>query len=192
MPTGHFCCSVSTGHLRHPSPTLMWVPLSNSSRVPLPTSGHVEISKPNPLSGFAPKQTKGSSAWRTIYIVLPFKTWTRLFVLHFALYFALMPLGKVWIRLFSPRPQLRIKSGADWAVVKSVSVKEYSEFELALLRFKIDILLVVGRFGKYVHPETIGHTLVALLPMRPVSSYHGASVCLMEGKSAIQLLFDWY
>ena len=36
----------------------------------LPTSGHVEISSPNPLSGFAPKQTKGSSAWRTTYIVL--------------------------------------------------------------------------------------------------------------------------
>ena len=43
---------------------------SNSSRVPLPTSGHVEISGPNPLSGFAPKQTKGLSAWRTTYIVL--------------------------------------------------------------------------------------------------------------------------
>ena len=49
---------------------LLWVPLSNSSRVPLPTSGHVEISNPNPLSGFALKQTKGSSAWRTTYIVL--------------------------------------------------------------------------------------------------------------------------
>ena len=36
----------------------------------LPTSGHVEISSPNHLSGFAPKQTKGSSAWRTTYIVL--------------------------------------------------------------------------------------------------------------------------
>ena len=28
-----------------------------------------EISSPNPLSGFAPKQTKESSAWRTTYIV---------------------------------------------------------------------------------------------------------------------------
>ena len=36
----------------------------------LPTSGHVEISSPNPLFGFAPKQTKGSSAWWTPYIVL--------------------------------------------------------------------------------------------------------------------------
>ena len=36
----------------------------------LPTSGHVKISSPNPLSGFAPKQTKRSSAWRTTYIVL--------------------------------------------------------------------------------------------------------------------------
>ena len=32
--------------------------------------GCVEMSSPNPLSGFAPKQTKGSSAWRTTYIVL--------------------------------------------------------------------------------------------------------------------------
>ena len=36
----------------------------------LPTSGRVEILSPNPLSGFAPKQTKESSAWRTTYIVL--------------------------------------------------------------------------------------------------------------------------
>ena len=36
----------------------------------LPTSGHVEISSPNPLSGFAPKQIKGSSAGRTTYTVL--------------------------------------------------------------------------------------------------------------------------
>ena len=49
---------------------LLSVPLSNSSRVPLPTSGHVELSSPNPLSGFAPKQTKRSSAWQTTYIVL--------------------------------------------------------------------------------------------------------------------------
>ena len=35
----------------------------------LPTSGRGEISSPNPLSGFAPKQTKESSAWRTTYIV---------------------------------------------------------------------------------------------------------------------------
>ena len=56
-----------------PSPVanwLLWVPSSNSTRVPLPTSGHVDISSPNPLSGFVPKQTKGSSAWRTTYIVL--------------------------------------------------------------------------------------------------------------------------
>ena len=37
-----------------------------------PTSGHVEISSPNPLSGFVPKQTKKSTAWRTSYIVLHF------------------------------------------------------------------------------------------------------------------------
>ena len=50
---------------------LLWVPLSNSlTRVPLPTSGHVENRGLRPLFGFAPKQTKGSSAWRTTYIVL--------------------------------------------------------------------------------------------------------------------------
>ena len=71
MPTAHFCCPVSTAHLRHPSPTdfsqslcpALWC-------VPLPISGHVEISSPNPLSGFVPKQTKGLSVWRTTYIVL--------------------------------------------------------------------------------------------------------------------------
>ena len=38
----------------------------------LPTSGRVEISSPNPSSGFAPKQTKESSAWWTTYIVSHF------------------------------------------------------------------------------------------------------------------------
>ena len=38
---------------------------------PVTSSGHAEISSPkNPLSGFAPKQTKESSAWRATYIVL--------------------------------------------------------------------------------------------------------------------------
>ena len=37
---------------------------------PLPTFGYFVISSPNPLSDFAPKQTKGSSAWRTTDIVL--------------------------------------------------------------------------------------------------------------------------
>ena len=37
--------------------------------IPLPTSGRVEISSQNTLSGFAPKQTKGSSACRTPFIV---------------------------------------------------------------------------------------------------------------------------
>ena len=59
-----------------PSPS-SFVQLSNWCS--LPTSGHLEISGPNPLSGFAPKQTKESSAWRTTYIVLHgnnmFTTW---------------------------------------------------------------------------------------------------------------------
>ena len=44
---------------------------SNSlAGIPLPPSGHPRSRVHNPLSGFAPKQTKESSAWRTIYIVL--------------------------------------------------------------------------------------------------------------------------
>ena len=50
---------------------LPWVPFSDSSDWrSLLTSGHIKISGPNPLSGFVPKQTKGSSAWQTTYIVL--------------------------------------------------------------------------------------------------------------------------
>ena len=71
MPTAHFCCLVSTGYSRHPSPsTFFEFPCPTPTRVPLPTSGHVEISSPKPLSRFAPKQTKESSAWRTTYTVL--------------------------------------------------------------------------------------------------------------------------
>ena len=40
---------------------------------PSPISGHVKISRPNLLSAFTPKQTKGSSAWRTTYIVSHFE-----------------------------------------------------------------------------------------------------------------------
>ena len=50
---------------------LLRVPLSNTyDMCSLHTSGHVKISGSNPLSGFALKQTKGSSTWRTTYIVL--------------------------------------------------------------------------------------------------------------------------
>ena len=57
------CCPVSTGHSRHPSPTpssSSFVQLSD--RRSLPTSGHPRSRVQNPLSGFAPKQTKESSA----------------------------------------------------------------------------------------------------------------------------------
>ena len=51
---------------------LLSAPLSNplSSRVPLPLPDPARIQVQNPLSGFAPKQTKESSAWRATYIVL--------------------------------------------------------------------------------------------------------------------------
>ena len=65
------CCPVSTGHSRHPSPTPSSQSLCLTLWLAFPSYfGHVEISSPNPLSGFAPIQTKGSSAWRTTYIVL--------------------------------------------------------------------------------------------------------------------------
>ena len=67
MPTGHFCCPVSTVNCSSPSPVancLLWVPSSNSDSLAFPCLLPVgsEISSPKPLSGFAPKQTKGSSA----------------------------------------------------------------------------------------------------------------------------------
>ena len=65
------CCPVSTGFCHSPSPTAFSGFLCPTpTAVPLPTSGCVEISSPNPLPGFAPKQTKGSSACRTTYVVL--------------------------------------------------------------------------------------------------------------------------
>ena len=46
MPTAHFCCPVSTGHSCHPSPTAFSEFLCPTpTRVPLPTSSHVEIAK---------------------------------------------------------------------------------------------------------------------------------------------------
>ena len=64
-------CRLPTALLPRPSPTA--VSLSSFFQLldwrSLPTSDHVEISSPKPLSGFALKQTKGSSAWRTTYIV---------------------------------------------------------------------------------------------------------------------------
>ena len=55
-----------------PSPTFVSAPFSNqlSSLVPLPLPATPRFQVKNPLSGFAPKQTKESSAWRATYIVL--------------------------------------------------------------------------------------------------------------------------
>ena len=75
MPTGHFCCPVSTGHSRHPSPTpssgFLFPTLSRS----LTNFRSRQDRGLRPLFGFAPKQTKGSSAWRTTYIVLQYVFW---------------------------------------------------------------------------------------------------------------------
>ena len=65
-------CPVSTASVRCPSPTAHFsVPFCLlSDRRPLTTPVTSRSRIQNPLSGFAPKQTKESSAWRTTYIVL--------------------------------------------------------------------------------------------------------------------------
>ena len=65
-------CPVSTASIRPPSPTAHFsVPLSPSlTGVPSPLLVMSRSRVQNPLSGFAPKQTKESSAWQTTYIVL--------------------------------------------------------------------------------------------------------------------------
>ena len=71
--------------------------LSNSSDWrSLPTSGRVEISSPNPLCGFVPKQAKGSSAWRTTYIV------SHIYLSYFIHYLFICPsyLIDIYINLF--------------------------------------------------------------------------------------------
>ena len=55
-------CPVANSQLRAPFSTLFSRPL------PLPVTARIQVQ--NPLSGFAPKQTKESSAWRATYIVL--------------------------------------------------------------------------------------------------------------------------
>ena len=71
MPTGHFCCPVSTGQLRYHSPTAFFsVLLSNSYSRSLTHFRSSRYRGLRPLFSFAPKQTKGSSAWRTTDIVL--------------------------------------------------------------------------------------------------------------------------
>ena len=69
--TGLFSCPLSTAPLRHPSPTAYsgFLFPTALTGVSLPTSSLVEDLELRPLFGFAPKQTKGSSAWRTTHIV---------------------------------------------------------------------------------------------------------------------------
>ena len=73
IPTVFFCSPVSTANYPSPLPVanwLLWVPLFDSSLAfPCLLPVAAKISSPNPFSDFAPKQTKGSSAWRTPYIV---------------------------------------------------------------------------------------------------------------------------
>ena len=77
------CCPVSTASVRPPPPIANFsVPLSHSLTVvpsPFPVTSRSQVQNPlsgfapkqtKESSGFAPKQTKESSAWRTTYIVL--------------------------------------------------------------------------------------------------------------------------
>ena len=61
-------CSTATQRLSSPTAFSGFLVLT-LPRVALPTSGHVEDRGLRPLLGFVLKQTKGSSAWRTTYIV---------------------------------------------------------------------------------------------------------------------------
>ena len=64
-------CPLSTASVHVPSPTLSApFPSQLSFRVPLPLPDTARSQVQNPLSGFAPKQTKESSAWWATYIVL--------------------------------------------------------------------------------------------------------------------------
>ena len=82
-----------------------------------------------------------------------FKPWTRLIAFHIAL----IPLGKVWIQLFSYGGRifgmLWVNSRAD-LVRQLVQEKENSEFKPVKLRLKIDLVSYPGRaegLGKYVY-----------------------------------------
>ena len=65
-------CPESTASVRVPSPTAtsssFFQPTIFSRPLSLPVTARIQVQ--NPLSGFAPKQTKESSAWRATYIVL--------------------------------------------------------------------------------------------------------------------------
>ena len=86
-----FCCPVSTGlsvvpHQLPSSSSFVHLP----DRCSLPTPGHPRSQVQNPLSGFVPKQTKGSSAWRTTYIVLQHTEFSKVYKNFKCLY------KKVW------------------------------------------------------------------------------------------------
>ena len=71
MQTGHFCCPLSTDPLRQPSPTAFsgFLLPTISDRRSLAHFRSCRDLELRPLFGFAPKQTKRSSAWRTPFIV---------------------------------------------------------------------------------------------------------------------------
>ena len=95
---------------RRPLPPAVQRQLSSAGsrrQLPFASPYHFRIRRDfmskNPLSGFAPKQTR--LLWRPTHIVLQ-----RLIAFHIVL----IPLGKVWIVLFSL--QLWVNSRADWVL----------------------------------------------------------------------------
>ena len=70
-------CLESTASVR-PRRQLLSAPFSNqlSSRVPLPLPATPRFQVQKPCAGFAPKQTKESSAWRATSIVLHYLTYS--------------------------------------------------------------------------------------------------------------------
>ena len=80
-------------------------------------------------------QSMRQTKWTRLH---EFKSWTRLIVFHIAL----IPLGKVWIQLFSL--QLWVNSWAD-LVKQLVKEKENSEFRPVKLRLEIDFVSYPAR-----------------------------------------------
>ena len=121
MPTG-LSAPVSTRHSRHPSPTAFFsVPLSHSlTGVPSPLPVTPRLRVQNPLSGFAPKQTKKSSAWRTIYLVLHLYSTTDILsvgsdssIFFHKSYSSISSLLFFIFLLESKIPEIRISNGFD-------------------------------------------------------------------------------
>ena len=70
-----------------------------------------------------------------------FKSWTRLIAFHIAL----IPLGKVWIKLFSLQLWVNDRLGSSALVWQLVKEKEYSEFKPVKPHLKIGLVSYPAR-----------------------------------------------